>query len=112
MTIQEVIDFIKIEREQLKARFGAYDDEQKAALSSTVKLMEEVGELSDEILKHNGRQRQDKIDAKGADEDNLAKEFADVILSTTMLAVEMNIDLEAALKLKMDKIDQRYSAKD
>jgi len=71
-----------------------------------VKLAEEFGELCDEVLAYNSMQRKDKLD--NIVEGNLAEEFADVIITSLLLANAMNVDIEKALEKKMEKIDKRY----
>ena len=40
--------------------------------------------------------------------ENLPDEFADVLITTLLLAQEMNVDIEKALEDKIKKIDKRY----
>lgn len=51
-------------------------------------------------------QRKQKFDK--FDKDNLLEEFADVIMTTLLLAKSMNIDIEKALEKKIEKINKRY----
>jgi NTP pyrophosphatase (non-canonical NTP hydrolase) len=117
MTIETLQKFIQAEAIRLKKRFGEIKDQEKLILSSTVKIMEELGELSELVLKK--RQRQDKINFSerkdvlvqkniSHHDEALEDEFADVIISTAMLAHDMDIDIEKALKNKMKKIEERY----
>lgn len=105
MDITELQAIIEEYGKCLEKKFGKYDDKEKLILSSTVKLQEELGELCDEILKHNSRQRKEKY---SENEDNLPNEFADVILATFMLARDMDIDLDTALKNKIKKLNERF----
>jgi len=80
--------------------------EEKDILIETVKLNEEVGELCNDILgilKLQRRAKQKKFDKR-----NIYEEFADVIISTIVLAQTAGVDLERALKDKLDKIEERY----
>ncbi len=52
-------------------------------------------------------QRKQKL--KNLDKENLHGEFADVIITTLLLAKAMNIDIEKALEKKIEKINKRYS---
>lgn len=90
----------------MRERFGNYPDEEKRILARTVKLMEEMGELCDEILAYNSIQRKDKLDK--IEEGNLAEEFADVIITSLLLSNVMEVDIEKALEKKMEKINKRY----
>jgi NTP pyrophosphatase (non-canonical NTP hydrolase) len=80
--------------------------EREEILARMTKLTEEVGELADEVLASSGYQRQEKLDAK--ESDALAKEFADVIITTLLLAKTMKVDVPAALRMKIEKIDARF----
>jgi NTP pyrophosphatase (non-canonical NTP hydrolase) len=84
-------------------------DEGKCILARTVKLTEELGELCDEVLSHSSMQRKDKLD-KHSQED-LMDEFADVVITTFLLAEIMKVDIGKALEKKIDKIDERYKNK-
>jgi len=106
MQLKDLIKFIKKEDKRLREYYGNYKDEEKRILARTVKLSEELGELCDEVLSFNVMQRQDKL-AKH-DANNLSEEFADVIITTLLLAEVMNVDIEKALKHKMQKINKRY----
>jgi NTP pyrophosphatase (non-canonical NTP hydrolase) len=106
MEFKEFKKFIKIEDKRLRDRFGNYKDEEKRILARTVKLAEEFGELCDEVLGYNSLQRKDKLENR--DENNLREEFADVVITTLLLAEVMGVDIEEALTLKMEKINKRY----
>lgn len=106
MEFKNLIKFITKEDKRLREYYGNYKDEEKRILARTVKLTEELGELCDEVLSFNSLQRQDKLDKH--DVNNLSEEFADVLITTLLLAQVMNVDIEKALKQKMEKIDKRY----
>lgn len=106
MHLKDLRIFIKKEDKRLRKSHGYYKDEEKRILARTVKLGEEMGELCDEVLSFNAMQRQDKLVKHEAS--NLSEEFADVIITTLLLAEVMNVDIEKALKQKMQKIDKRY----
>lgn len=105
MIFKEASDFINGYSKKLESKFGKYDDKEKLILSSTVKLAEELGELCNEVLIANSRQRKEKL--AGRKEENLAEEFADVFLALLMLSKDMNINLEDAVKNKIKKIKKR-----
>lgn len=65
----------------------------------TLKLTEEIGELSNEILTKMGLQRQAKVDA--FKEHHLEDELADVLGSVLLLAVELDIDIKAIMQKKI-----------
>lgn len=106
MELKDLKKFIKKEDVRLRKRFGNYKDEEKRILARTVKLTEELGELCDEVLSFNSMQRKEKLDKY--DKNNLPNEFADVVITTLLLAEVMGVDIEKALKNKIDKINKRY----
>lgn len=71
----------------------------------TLKLNEEVGELTWEVLSYFGSQRKEKLEE--ANLDSLKWEFADVLITTLLLARSMNIDIEEAFNEKLEKIYKR-----
>jgi NTP pyrophosphatase (non-canonical NTP hydrolase) len=77
-------------------------DPNKLALAVAVKLSEETGELSSQVLRQQGLQRKDKKQG------NLDEEVADVIITSFILASATGVDVESALRNKMQKIDDRY----
>ena len=77
-------------------------------LFRTVKVGEEYGELCDAVMSHLGKQRRDKLDK--VEMGNLESEFADVIITTYMLAHALKIDVDTAIEEKMKKIQERYNA--
>ncbi|NCN82338.1 MAG: hypothetical protein GW947_00055 [Candidatus Pacebacteria bacterium] len=64
-----------------------------------MKVVEELGELSDEILTSMNIQRNSKI-AKFSHQ-NVEDEFADVLGSLVLLAIELDIDIEEVMKRKI-----------
>jgi len=106
MEFEDLIKFIKIEDKRLRDKFGNYPDEEKRILARTVKLTEELGELCDEVLSFNSMQRAEKLEKMEAD--NLSNEFADVIITTLLLAEAMGVDIEKAVESKIEKINKRY----
>ncbi|MFZ3077504.1 MAG: MazG nucleotide pyrophosphohydrolase domain-containing protein [Candidatus Aenigmatarchaeota archaeon] len=100
MISKELIDFVDNHYEWLKNKYKI-DDKQKEILFRAVKLSEEVGELSQEILSHNSLQLKRKLDnyKKG----NMEGEFADVIITTLLLAKSADVDVRKALENKIEK---------
>lgn len=104
MDMKELLDFIELESKRLREMFKV--DDEKFALGQNVKLMEEMGELSSEVLTHLSLQRKRKLD--NHDKENIQDEFADVMFTTLILSKAMNVDIEKALKSKIKKINKRY----
>jgi len=106
MKFTDLLKFIEIEDERLKNYYGGYGDQEKRILARAVKLSEELGELCDGVLAYNSFQRKQKLDKR--DENNLLEEFADVIITTLLLAKAMDVDIRDALTKKIEKINKRY----
>lgn len=102
MELKELQLFIKKESERLSLRYKN-ETEKERILARTVKLNEEVGELCQEIL----RNLDEKRDRKFSNE-NLKMEFADVILTTMLIAEKMNINLEESIQNKIKNIEAKY----
>jgi len=105
MELRDLLRFIEIEDEKLKKRYRSYSNREEVILARTVKLGEEFGELCEEVLAYNSLQRKQKLD--NHDKENLPEEFADVIITTLLLAKSMNVSIETALEKKMQKLNQR-----
>ena len=73
------------------------------------KVIEEIGELFNEILTNKGYQKKEKIDNLNKEE--IKKEFADVIFTILILAKRFNIDIEKAIEIKMNEIKKRFYKK-
>ena len=104
MDMKELLEFIDKEDKRVRKLFKV--DDEKFILGQNVKLMEEVGELSSDVLTHLSLQRSKKLE--NHDKDNIKDEFADVMFTTLILAKSMNVDIEKALENKMKKINKRY----
>jgi NTP pyrophosphatase (non-canonical NTP hydrolase) len=99
--------FIAEEEKRLKARYGVDAPGTEWYLAHFVKLSEEVGELAEQVLAAQSLQRTEKNLPKS--NEALADEVADVIICTMMIAYDMNVDVPAALKHKIAKIEARYN---
>ena len=71
-------------------------------------MAEELGELCNEVLIHGSVARKEKL--ANHDQKNLPDEFADVIITTLLLAMSMDVKIEKALGIKIKKINQRYKS--
>jgi NTP pyrophosphatase (non-canonical NTP hydrolase) len=90
---------------ELRIKFETLTKKEKDILTKTVKLTEEVGELSNDILAVLSLQRKEKL--KEFEKKNMYEEFADVILSAILLANSVGVDVERAVKEKYKKIVDR-----
>ena len=104
--MKKLLKWVKKESERLEKDHKRYPDQDKQIFARTIKLGEEFGELCQEVLFHSYRQRKSKMDK--FKKENLPDEFADVLITTLLLAQEMNVDIEKALEDKIKKIDKRY----
>lgn len=107
MEIKELLEFVDLENQRLFDRFDKNSwSKKEIILTHAVKVTEELGELCSEVLAFNKNQRSEKLE--NHDADNLSHEFADVIITTLLLAKSMDIDIQEALKNKIVKINKRY----
>lgn len=107
MELKKLLQFIEAQDKRLIKYFGSSADQEKRILARTVKLTEELGELCNEVLAYNGDQRKEKL--IDHDKDNLPGEFADVIITTLLLAKSMDIDIERALENKVKIVEKRFA---
>jgi len=105
MEIKELQEFSKKIHKRL-LQYYDFSDPKQLNLPITIKIMEELGELCNDVLAHSGIQRKEKLD--NYDKSNIEEEFADVIITTFNLAHNMDVDLEQALKKKMERIEKRF----
>jgi NTP pyrophosphatase (non-canonical NTP hydrolase) len=98
----------KIKEMDLKTtpQYKLYTQREKAILTKTVKLNEEVGELCNDILGILQLQRKSKLEK--FDKTNIYQEFADVIITAIQLASVAGVDIERAINDKMITIEKRY----
>ena len=106
MDIQELQKFSRQEHARLQKYYSVSKPED-LHLPITIKIMEELGELCNEVLAHSGLQRKEKL--QNFNKEDIEEEFADVILTTFNLAQSMGIDVEPGLSRKMKKIEKRYA---
>ena len=106
MTFDTLLSFVKEEDVRLRVYYKDLSPTERERLySRTIKLTEEVGELCNEILASQKDQRKEKLKDNTKD---LEEEFADVVITTILLALTAGIDIEKSLEEKMKKIEERY----
>lgn len=106
MTIQD----LQAEYQHIKAIIDEkwpIPDQKQRIFARTMKLVEELGELADELLSSMNLQRADKQEA--FHDQKVEDEFADVLASVVLLAAELDIDIEAVMKRKIEFTKQRFS---
>lgn len=104
MEIKEINTFIDQEIKRLEEYYKA-KDKNELTMAMGFKVVEEIGELFREILGHKGYQTKSKLDK--LDKEEIKKEFADVIFTTLILAKRFDVDIEHAIKIKMEEIKKR-----
>jgi len=101
--LQKIIDWFD---EKLNQNYEeSLQNKKENILASSIKLSEEVWELSGEVLKFIWRARKDKL--KNFSKESLEWEFADVMFSLLVLAKTMWVDINEALENKFEKIKKR-----
>ena len=109
MTIEELQQFISDQDAYFRARRAGDFTPREHVFARTIKLGEEYGELCDEVLASIDGQRAEKMNGREAS--HLEDEFADVLITTFMLAKAMDVDIMKALDHKVPKIRERNSKK-
>lgn len=107
MTIEEFQKFIDEQDELFRTTKTLNYTERERILARTVKLSEELGELSDEVLAALGDQRTGKMGEHNAE--GLADEFADVVIVAFLLAKSMDVNVMEALGCKVKKIREKHN---
>ncbi len=78
----------------------------KRTFARTMKVVEELGELANEILTSMNLQRQAKI-AQFSHE-NLEDEYADVFGALILLGIELDLDIEKIIQRKIKFTKKRF----
>jgi len=106
MKFEEFVEAVEAVAGFLQQKF-ADRTEGELIFAQMTKLNEEVGELCNEVLARNGYQRKEKSSEHSTE--TLEGEFADVIITTLVLAKFMNIDVQKVVEEKFEIVKQRYS---
>lgn len=107
MNLKSLEERIKNLHSEITPLYKVHTEKEKEILYNTVKLNEEVGELCNDILSILKLQRRSKLDK--FDKRNIYEEFADVLITTIILALAAGVDIERALNDKLEKIEKRYN---
>ncbi|MDR1009225.1 MAG: hypothetical protein LBL52_03145 [Rickettsiales bacterium] len=105
-----LIDFIKFENARLD-KLHSFVSFKENVFAIMTKLMEESGELANEVFIKLGHCRPDKLKPEGND-DALAKELADNVIVLFLLADKLGIDIEWAIATKLEIIKKRDYARE
>ena len=109
MELRDLCRFIEIQDERLRRYYSGLKQE-KLVLARTVKLAEELGELCQEVLAYCSLQRKQKLE--GCNKEKMSEEFADVLITTLLLAKSMDVNVSNALEKKVQKINKRLGGVD
>lgn len=106
MDISEFKNFIyEVDKRLKEKRKLLWQSDIEGTYARALKLFEESWELSAEILSYFWDQRQEKL--QNSSKENLSEEFADVIITTFLLAQSFDIDIFEAVQKKKEKIQAR-----
>jgi NTP pyrophosphatase (non-canonical NTP hydrolase) len=105
MTLKQLTAEYKKISDFINTRWPLKNKEQRV-FARTMKVVEELGELADEILTSMNLQRESKI-AKFSKE-NVEDELADVMASMVLLAMELDIDLDKVMEKKIRYTRERF----
>lgn len=109
MTIQDLVNQYQEISKVLNTKWPLKNSQQRI-FARTMKIVEELGELSDEILTSMNLQRNSKI-AKFSHQ-NIEDEFADVLGSLILLGNELEIDVEEVMVRKIALTRERFGMDD
>ena len=107
MNIKELSKFIDRTLDKWKYSDADSYSPRERIFSQMLKVSEETGELSEQVLWKFGWQRISKKD-KISDE-KLGNEIADVILATVRLGRLLDMDIEKLLEKKMEVLKDRFN---
>lgn len=99
--------FVKRVDDILRNSVEKWYSHRELLFSRMVKLGEEYGELCEHIMSSVGHGREDKVAA--FDNQDLAKEFADVYIVLLLTARAADIDIKQAIQLKMEELEKRFT---
>lgn len=109
MTIAQLISEYKEISGTLNNKWPLKDQDHRT-FARIMKIVEELGELSDEILTSMNLQRNSKI--AQFSHQNIEDEFADVVGSLILLGIELDIDFEEAMQRKIELTRERFGMDD
>lgn len=100
--MKQILQKIEILNNAINQNHFDKTDTERILLKSS-KLPEEVGEFYSELLISLGFTR----DGKDGNREELEKELADVIITSLVIARELNIDIEYIIEKKLEKVISR-----
>lgn len=106
MTLEELQKFIREEHKRAVATCKDFETKDRRTLIRAIKLMEELGELCEEIVGFSATQREEKM--RPENQERVAEELADVLIVALLLAENMELNVFSAIEDKIKKIEARY----
>jgi NTP pyrophosphatase (non-canonical NTP hydrolase) len=106
ISIENIRNFITEEHQRMLIEWGQESSQKERTLMRTIKLMEELGELSNEVLAFNARQRKEKM--RSFSKEKIEEELADVLIVTMLLAQNMKVNIFRGLEKKIATIKKRW----
>jgi NTP pyrophosphatase (non-canonical NTP hydrolase) len=94
MNLKTIVNFAKKEHKRLM-NFYHFTDKKQLKHPAVLKVVEEVGELSEAVLANDSIQRVKKLNHRKF---NVGHEITDVILTLFILAANMDVDVEKELR--------------
>lgn len=104
LTLQELIGQYRDIAGMIKEKWPI-ENHEKRVLARTLKMMEELGELSDAILSSMQLQRASKVSQ--FQQVHLDDEFADVLGCVILLGIELDINIEEVMRRKIQFTQER-----
>ena len=101
----ELQKFIEEQNKHIRSLYPHLEDTEKYVYAQSIKLSEEVGELSEAVLDHFKTQRKSKENKTIS----LEKEIADVLITTLLVAKSLEVDTNKVLTKRIAEITARRS---
>lgn len=105
MSLKKLTQKYQVIADFINKRWPLKNKEQRI-FARTMKIVEELGELADEVLTSMNLSRESKI-AKFSRQ-NIEDELADVLASVVLLAAELEIDLDEIMERKIKLTHKRF----
>lgn len=106
MTINQLQTLIKQQHQRMVEDWGKHESQEQRTLFRAIKLMEEMGELCEEILCFSTKQRKGKN--REMDKQKLAEELADVIIVALLIGENLGVDTLKAMEDKLEIVKKRH----
>jgi NTP pyrophosphatase (non-canonical NTP hydrolase) len=103
LEIEELLDFVKWEHQRL-IKFYKLDNGKELKHLIALKIMEELGELSECLLAQDSIQRGEKL---ATHESKIEDEICDVLITLLLLAENQKVDIKRGLSKGIEKRKNR-----